>query len=174
MEYNPVIAEEDVFSITDDKTAEWAIKIIAQHNAEKARLTELVNDEKAKLAIKEESIKKHYENETNYLKAKLAEYFNALKPEALHTTDTMLKYKLLSGELVYKLPKEVKEYDDDIVIPFLEKNGMADYIKTVASVKKAELNKITKIVNGVVIDENGTVIEGITVVEKPGEFEVKI
>jgi len=40
MEYNPVIAEEDVFSITDDKTAEWAIKIIAQHNAEKARLTE--------------------------------------------------------------------------------------------------------------------------------------
>jgi len=72
------------------------------------------------------------------------------------------------------LPKEVKEYDDDIVIPFLEKNGMADYIKTVASVKKAELNKITKIVNGVVIDENGTVIEGITVVEKPGEFEVKI
>ena len=51
---------------------------------------------------------------------------------------------------------------------------MSEYIKVKESPDWANLKKTIQVVDNKVVDENGEVVEGITVVDRPPTFEVEV
>ena len=91
------------FEITDDSTAEWALKKIIEAKKERQRLLDLVDAEKQNLDIKKEQINKRYETDTGFLLSKLNTYLDTVDRKKTKTQET---YQLLSGKLVRKFAKQ--------------------------------------------------------------------
>ena len=92
------IDAREEFQITDDKTAEWALKKIKAAEDEYIRLMELIQVEREELNKKAEELSNHLESETGYLKSLLFKYFETVEKKE---TKTQQSYKLLSGSLVF-------------------------------------------------------------------------
>ena len=60
--------QRDTFAITDDKSAEWAIKKIREAEREQNRLRARIDEERAELDIREKQVADQYENRTSHLK----------------------------------------------------------------------------------------------------------
>ena len=152
--------EKQEFVIDTDAKADWALKIIQQENKEVERLCKTIDEEIEMLKLKKQRITDSLDNKTGFLQGKLFEYFDTIQPRELASC---YKYKLPSGELVYKKPTVKYERDDEKILDWLANNGKSDYIKHTLSVDWAELKK-TDFVNQV---------DGITEVQVPARFEVK-
>ena len=88
------------------------------------------------------------------------DYFRTVESKELKTC---YKYKLPSGELVYKKETVKYERDDDKIIDWLTKNNKMEYIKVKPQVDWAELKKTD------FVDE----IDGITKLQMPMQFVVE-
>ena len=82
------------FEITDDSTAEWALKKVLDAKAERERLLSLVEDARKELDLKQEKIENRYESDTAFLLSKLNAYLDNVKCKK---TKTQESYQLLSG-----------------------------------------------------------------------------
>ena len=85
-----------------------------------------------------------------------------------------MSYKLLSGSLVFKLPKQNMVKDDAKLLEYLKENEMTEYIKTEEKPVWSEFKKTLSIVDGNVIDiSTGEIVEAVKAEETPGVFDVK-
>lgn len=148
------------FKITNDSSAEWAIKKIKYDEANNERLIACIDEEIEQLKAKKEEIKNR--NNTAFLKGKLCEYFESVKDNAKETK-TQFKYELPSGNLIFKKPQKNYERDDDKIISYLTAHNLFQYIKTNPTVDWAELKKT----------DFFHLIDGVTEVETEAKFEVK-
>lgn len=159
------------FKIDNDQKAEWALAKIREEQAEAMRI---INVCKSIIMHYEEQMKKaeeDFEKKTAYLKSQLEQYFEMVEKRRTKTQEV---YKLPSGTLRRKYPKPKYEKDDEKLVKWLKDRGLNDYIKVEEKPKWAEFKKAIKTVKGKVVDENGEVVEGITVVERPPTFEVEV
>lgn len=164
--------EEDGFRITDDKTADRALCKIAEERAEIERLSLLKNEEIAEINFKFEAAKKRLENNVQYYKDKLSEYFSCVKHKVTRTAE---KYVLLNGTLKLKRGGVKPRPNAERLLEWLAANGYTDYIKTEQSPRWGELKKILDFSNGAaVVKETGEIVEGIDFEEIPDEFDVEI
>lgn len=160
------------FSITDDNTADWALKRIAEERKELERLVAIADQQIEELELKKKHLKEITERKTAFLKGCLAQYFEKVPHKATKTQET---YKLLSGSLVFKLPKQTMVKDDAKLLKYLHENGMEEYIKTEEKPKWGDFKKTLTIVDGKVIDTvSGEVVEAVRAEEEPGSFDVKV
>lgn len=156
-----ITEDKKEFVIDSDIKAEWAIKIIKQEQAEQERLINIIDEEIEILKAKRERIADN--NKTSFLQGKLAQYFESIAKENKKDLKTCIKYKLASGELVYKKPQVKYERDNDKIISWLTENNKFEYIKTNPSVDWSELTKT----------EFFKDIDGITEIMTEAKFEVK-
>lgn len=159
------------FVIDSDQKAEWALAKIREEQAEAQRI---INVCKSMILHYEEQIKKaeeDFEKKTAYLKSQLEQYFETVEKRRTKTQEV---YKLPSGTLKRKFPKPKYEIDDEKFVKWLKDRKLDDYIKIEEKPKWAEFKKATKTVGNKVVDENGEIIEGITVVDRPPVFEVEV
>jgi len=156
-------AEKSEFSINDDLTADWAIKIIKQEESQADRLTQTIDQEIELLNAKKQRIKESAN--CGFLKRKLADYYEGLSPELLKKTKTQTSYKLPSGSLVFKSSSFEYVRDDDKIISYLTANNLFEFIKTNPKVDWSNLKKLG--------DEELVKIEGISTQEKPASFTIK-
>lgn len=159
------------FVIDNDYKAEWALKQIKEHQAERDRLVNVCELAIQEYEAKIESYKKQCDYEVSGLINMLAQYFNSVEPKE---TKTQLNYKLPSGKLQFTKPKEDFEKNEETLLKYLKENQLNDYIKTEERPVWGEFKKTLSVIEGKAIDADGQVVEGITVVEKPGEFKVVI
>lgn len=163
-------AEEEGFAITDDSTAEWALKKILAARREKERLTALVKAEKEELDRQQEQIDKRYEQETAYLLVKLGEYFDTVEHKKTKTQET---YQLLSGKLILKKPKQVLSPDNEALLKWCKENA-PDFVKVTESVAWGELKKRVMISgDSAFYAGTGEAIDCISITEEAGTFDVK-
>lgn len=155
-----ITEEKQEFVIDTDAKADWTLKVIQKERQEIERLTKTIDDEIELLKLKKQRIADSLDNKIGFLQGKLFEYFDTVQPRELASC---YKYKLPSGELVYKKPTVKYERDDEKILDWLANNGKNDYIKHTLSVDWAELKK-TDFINQV---------DGITEVQVPARFEVK-
>lgn len=155
-----ITEEKQEFVINTDTKADWCLKKIQEERKEVERLTKIIDEEIEMLKLKKQKIEESLESKISFLQGKLFEYFDTIQPRELASC---YKYKLPSGELVYKKPTVKYERDDEKILDWLANNGKSDYIKHQLSVDWAELKK-TDFVNQV---------DGITEVQVPARFEVK-
>ncbi len=165
--------EKDVWKVKDDTAADWCLDKIRTSQYEYLRFEKVVNAKVKELQDALNKEKQKLDNESDFFKSKLFEYFNSIPKKK--KTKTQESYKLPSGKLVkkYKKPKYVRQ-DDELVL-WLEKNDMKDYIKTKKTANWGELKKDTVTAgNQVILKDTGEIIKGITVVEQPEEFKIEI
>lgn len=166
--------EKEKWKITDDNTADWALDIIREANAEYNRFEMVV---KAKIEQLQNALQKAEEerNRTvNFFEFKLYEYFNSLDDKVLKKTKTQKTYKLPTGKL--KLKKREPEFkrEDDKLLEWLKERNMRDYIEIKEKPKWGDLKKVIKTAGNRAVSVDGEIIEGITVIERPDEFKVEL
>lgn len=162
--------EAEGFEITDDSTAEWALKKILAARRERERLTDLVKAEKEELDRHQEQIEKRYEQETAYLLVKLGEYFDTVEHKKTKTQET---YQLLSGKLIFKKPTQEMKPDEEALLKWCKENA-PDFVQVKESVKWGEFKKRLMLSGeSAFYSGTGEAVECITVTEKAGTFDVK-
>ena len=160
------------FIIDNDKTADWAISKIKEAEMERDRLIMLASEQIADLEEQIEEFKKKCNNDTAYLKSRLAVYLDTVKTKE---TKTQRSYRLISGTLVFKKPSVKIGHDDEKLLKYFEENGDTEYIKIKKSIDWAEFKKHLAIMddNTIVNTETGEIIEACTVEDVPASFDIK-
>jgi phage host-nuclease inhibitor protein Gam len=165
---------EETFKITDDKSADWAIRQIHEAEDERDRLVSLAEEQIIDLNDRINELKSKCDSDTAYLKSCLIEYFQTIKPKETKTQKT---YKLISGTLVFKKPSVKITHNDDKLLEYLKANDGDEFIKVKESIDWAEFKKgLTVSDSGEVIDsELGTIIpnEVCAVEDVPASFNIK-
>lgn len=170
----PTEGEEQRFTIDSDAKAEWAIRKIAEEEAERDRLTAVCQEEIDRYKERQEAYAKRCEGRTANLRAMLLLYFSTVP---VKETKTQQKYELPSGSLVMKKPSSDYKPDPDKLRDWLVAGKMTDYLKTEVSPKWALVKKQLSTTPGgdIVFGETGEIIptDCVTIEEKPPKFEVK-
>lgn len=153
------------FQITDDSTAEWAVRKIKEAQGDTAKW-------QAHFAAQLASIKKSNDATIDYMTTLLARYFEDVPHK---DTKTMSKYELPSATLVRKQQQPEYIRDDAALLAYFDASERAEYIKIVRAPDWAGYKKIIDVRDGNVIDtETGEVVSGITVTQRPDKFDVQI
>lgn len=163
--------EQTEFKIDTDQKAEWALNIIREEQAEAQRLINVCNSQILYYQSEIKKVQDKLENKTGNLKAMLFDYFQTVPRKATKTQET---YSLPSGKLKLKYPQPEYKRDDSKLVEWLENSGKTDYIKIKKSPDWATLKKAITVVGDKVADENGEIVEGVEVVERPPVFDVEV
>lgn len=161
------------FRIDNDQKAEWALAKIREEQAEAQRI---MNVCKSMILHYEEQMKKAeegLEKKTSYLRSQLEQYFDSVEKRRTKTQEV---YKLPSGTLRRKYPKPEFKRDDEALLKWIKANKINAhlYIRVKETPDWANLKKAIQVVGNKAVDENGEVVEGITVVDRPPVFEVEV
>lgn len=157
------------FEITDDSTAEWALKKIIEAKKERQRLLDLVDAEKQNLDIKKEQINKRYETDTGFLLSKLNTYLDTVDRKKTKTQET---YQLLSGKLVRKFAKQKLVPDKEALLEWCKQNA-PEYVKHTEEAMWGEVKGKFSIIDGAVIcSDTGELVSCVGVEETPTTFDV--
>lgn len=166
--------EEQRFVIDSDTKAEWAIRKIAEEQAEHDRLVGCCQEEIDRYKERQEDYHQRFERRTANLRAMLLEYFCTVP---VKETKTQQKYELPSGSLVLKKASSDFKADTDKLRDWLEGNQMTDYLKTEVSPKWAQVKKQLDITpfGAIMFKETGEILpdDCVTIETKPERFEVK-
>ncbi len=162
------IAEEagdQRFTIDDDGKANWAVQKIMEAQAE-------IENWKQYYETALEKIRKRQTARIDYLKYMLRQYFETVPHK---TTKTQASYDLPSGKLLMKHPGPKFDTDDSVLVPWLEENGLTDFVKVETKKKAAwgELKKTVTINGDTVVTEDGEIVPGVTVSQPEDTFEIK-
>lgn len=155
--------EETRFRVTDDQTADWAVRKILEIQGDTAKWEKFYGECMDK-------IRKANDFRIEYMKHLLQEYFYTVPHKMAKTQSS---YQLPSGKLVMKAQAPDYERDDELILAWLKANERS-YVKTKEVVDWAELKKTLTIVGEQVAGESGEIIPGITVIERPNVFKVEV
>jgi hypothetical protein len=157
--------EHEDFQITDDSTAEWAVRKIkdAQQDTEKWR---------QHFADQLQAIANSNQSTINYMTSLLGGYF-AIVP---HRETTMqAKYELPSATLIRKQQQPEYSRDNDTLLRYADENQRVDFIRVKREPNWEAIKAASTVQGETLVDtETGEIIPGITVVARPDKFDVKI
>lgn len=163
--------EKKEFFINSDYVADWALREIAKEQEELERLVSIAEQQIEEIKLRIKHLNETAERKTTFLKGCLNQYFQTVPHKS---TKTQESYKLLSGSLVFKLPKQTMVKDDAQLLEYFHKNDMCEYIKTKEEPAWGEYKKSLAIVDGKAVDTTtGEVVDVVRIEEVPGTFEVK-
>jgi hypothetical protein len=164
--------EQEGFTIDNDNKAEWAIRKIDEERAEAQRYINVCNTMINEYRLKIQEAEEQLERDTGYLQSLLAQYFETVETKRTKTQET---YKLPSGTLKKKYPQPQFKRDDEKLVKWLKDRQMNEYIKVKEYPDWSNLKKALKLTkDNVLVDENGEIVDGVLVVERPPVFEVEV
>ena len=163
--------EFEGFVIDNDVKAEWALKKISEEKAEAQRYINICDTMISEYTFKKQQATEKLESKISGLRSLLQQYFETVPHKATKTQET---YKLPSGQLKMKYPGPEFARDEEKLLNYLKENGMPEYIQTKESAKWADLKKVVTVSGDKVITEDGQIVDGVTVVERPPVFEVEV
>lgn len=154
----------DRFVITDDGLADWAVRKIAEIDAETAGI-------EAHYARQLDIIRQRNNDRKTFFEDALREYFSAVPHRV---TKTQQSYDLPSGKLVLKQKEPAYERDEERLVSWLKDARHTELVKTV---EKADWSALKKRVaaqsDGSVVDvETGEIVPGVRAVAQEPEFKV--
>lgn len=162
--------EQNTFVIDNDSKADWAVQQILEAQAERDRLQALCDEQIAALKDKRQELADKCEKETAWLRGSLMAYMETVKTKE---TKTQASYQLLSGKLVKKFAKPDFVHDDECLYAYAKQHEPA-FIRVKESFDWAAFKKHLHIVDGVIVNADGEVVEidGLEIVEKPATFSI--
>lgn len=88
-------------------------------------------------------------------------------------TRTQESYSLPGCKLVLKTQNPEYKRDDKTIIDWLEKNNGSDYVKIEKKLDWSGLKAKTDVFGGNLVSEDGEIIPGVEVIERPAKFCVE-
>ena len=153
------------FQITDDSSAEWAVRKIKEAQSDTAKWQTHFADQLAR-------IKKANDATVEYMTQLLAAYFATVPHK---DSKTMSKYELPSATLVRKQQQPEYTRDDAALLAYFDASDRAAFIKIIRAPDWEGYKKIIDVRNGNVVDtETGEIVKGVTVTQRPDKFAVQI
>lgn len=162
--------EHEGFCVNNDEKAEWALKKIIEETAETQRYINvcqtMINEYQLKIQMAEAQL----ESKTAFFRSQLNQYFEIVPHSKTKTQET---YKLPSGTLKKKFPQPEFVRDDEKLVKWLKEHGCTELVKTKELPDWAELKKKVNVSGQSVVTEDGEIVDGITVQERPPVFEIE-
>lgn len=160
---------QEGFVIDNDNKAEWALRKIAEERADAQRY---INVCKSMIMEYEEKVRKCEEKlagKTAFLEEQLRQYLMSVPRKVTKTQEC---YKLPGGTLKLRhQPPEFKR-DDALLMKWLKENQLDDLVKVEEKPNWSEIKKRIVITGDKAVTEDGQIVEGVEVVERPAVFEV--
>lgn len=147
---------DETWTIEDDSAAGWAVRKIAEKQAQRDREVEWHKEqiERAKVRC---------DNDVAWLTMKLEEYSERLP---MRETKTQYSFPVPGGKLIRQKPKqELFLVDEAAALAALEEDGRDDLIKVKKSVDWAGLKKESK--------DTGELLPGVELRDVPEKFVVR-
>lgn len=160
LQFNDTGAE---FVIDTDAKAAWAVDKI---NERRERAEHFVAWYEQKIM----EIKEQTEMDNAFLEAALERYFETVPHKKTKTTET---YEFPGGKLVRRLQQAEYKRDDKTVIAWLKEKFGGRFVKTEEKLDWAGLKEATGVFEGAIVTEDGEIVPGIEIIERPAKFDVK-
>lgn len=156
------IEEKEPFKIDDLSTANWAMSKINELEKTIEEKQEFANLEKQKIDEWLENEEKEPKRSIEYFQGLLTMYLMALRQ-----SDPKAKISVPNGTVSTRKKQDKWQWDDEKAIHFFEEE-YPDLVQIEKKFNKSDAKKTFKNVGGKVVDENGQLVEFITV-EPQGE-----
>lgn len=164
------INNKTTFVIENMDQANYAAKRVKRLRKEQEEITKTGLDQ---LKSYEEKVREWIEKSTSSLASTEQYYIKLLEEYAKKQLEGSKKksLKLIEGTIGFKKQQDKYEYEENVLIDFLEKSH-PNYIKKTSSIDKASLKKEGTAKDGMLYF-NDTPIPGVTVIPQGETFEVK-
>lgn len=162
---------KETFVVDDDKKAEWALLKIKELLLDTQRYIEVCDAMIEEYEQKKKEAIEKYDQDSAYFKHQLAQYFETVDKKKTKTQET---YKLPSGVLRRKYPAPQFKRNDKELVEWLKASGKEDLIKVNESADWANLKKSIQVQGDMVVTEDGEIVEGVEVIERPPTFVVEV
>ena len=101
--------QKEEFRISDDKTADWALKIIQKERQEVERLCKTIDEEIKMLKLKKQKIADGLDNKIGFLQGKLFEYFRTVESKELNDSYMKLNKKKTAQFNTFQITSVISE-----------------------------------------------------------------
>ena len=166
-EFDEAVEEQKAFRITDDATADWAMRKVRESRMDTDKWKVFYDAQK-------KAIKAGNDNTESFFTEKLREYFGTVPHKV--TKGGQHKYALPTGEMIFKHQEPEYEITDEAaMIDWLKANGMEAFVKTKETVDWSALKKLSDTAgDAVCIKETGEAIPGIKATLRDDVFTLSI
>jgi hypothetical protein len=165
------------FVVDNDRKAVWCLRKIKHLKEKQAKNEELAESEIEDIQKEIDEVQNWLDEENNKLQNSIDFFESILYSYALELRkeDQELKtHKLPFGKLQFRSKRPKWNYDNVKLLDFITSN-YGELVKVKESVDKRKLKQMTKVVGGkVVVKDTGEIVEGVEVVERDEEFQVKV
>lgn len=160
---------KQAFRLTDDGMAEWALRKIARARAEFAEAEKAADEQIQRIEDWRERKGKDLQRTEEFFGGLLRCYYY---PQ--HESDPKRRktFHLPSGQVQFRVQQPEYVRDDEALLKWLKRNKRRAYIEKVEKPKWAELKKALTPHGDYMIDENGEVVAGIQVIERPTAIRI--
>ena len=167
----PELLPDETWHVDSPSAADWAIEQVLAERRRRDLYIEAaetrINEYMQKIQIAREDC----ERRTSYLIMELDRYLDTAPSRE---TKTQISLALPAGKLVRTKPKQDFQRDNDALLRYV-KTDAPEYIRTKEEVAWDKLKQDLVIAGDVAVRRStGEVVPGITVIEKPAEFEIRI
>lgn len=165
------IEQDERFKVTDLESANWVFKKLDAINSKEEEINDLADKEIERIKSWKDKETEKLQSSKEYLESLVVEYFKIEKEK-----DNRFKLNTPYGKVTSrKGSKVIQVSSEQDVINQLEQRGFNDYVKVTKKLNQADIKKDFNIAdNGALIDANGEVLEGASIIEKPTSYSVKV
>lgn len=160
------IENMEEIAVLDDASAEMILARIKEANEQYERMESWYK-------FQLEKAKNLRDRTVEWAEGCLRHYFDMVPT---HDTKTQRSYDLPGGTMVLKHQEPKYEQNDEELVPWLEKNGMAELVKIKKEAEWGKLKKQLKLgPDGTnMITSDGEIVPGVTVTPRDDKFTVKV
>ena len=160
--------ENDKFTINDLGSANWAFRKLSATEQKRKEIKELANKEIERIREWQEQETKGLDNSKEFFEGLLVKYFARQKE-----VDPKFKLSTPYGKVATRKQQPKWVYDDEKIIEWLRTND-PELIRIKEEPSKEDIKKKYTIVGNNVVTENGEIVEGITIEERPESITIKV
>jgi len=165
------------FVVDNDRKAVWCLRKIKHLKEKQVKNEELAKSEIDEIQKEIDEVQKWLDEENDKLQNSINFFESILYSYALELRkeDQELKtHKLPFGKLQFRSKRPKWNYDNAKLLDFITSN-YRELVKVKESVDKRKLKQMTKVLGDkVVVKDTGEIVEGVEVVEREEEFQVKV
>lgn len=167
------------FSVVDLDSAAEAQRRISYFTDRMNEIDSIIEKQIAPFLEKIEKIKdwgitakQEYVNKSEYYSAQLEIYIrNEVQAQLNSGKKPKKTINLPYGKIALKKQQPEFQKDEEVLLSYAQEAG---FYKTKVTTDWAELKKNCTVSDGKLVDENGEVVPGVTVVERDDKFELKL
>ena len=161
--------EKEKFEVNSLSSADWALRKIKELEADIKQNNDFAEAEKIRLEQWLESANHKYRESIEYFNGLLSHYLQELRKD-----NPKAKISTPHGTVSTRKNPKQWTYSDDVLAE-LEEKEMFEFIRIKKEVEKKELKKVLSATDdGIVVNSDGEVIKGVTVVDGGEVMTVKI